>query len=249
MAGVCCVLGGAKVLFNTTEVARHVSNVIAPVVGLVSPLLLPVEPYWAIARKETNGVIDIDSPVLLITLSLIVLAPLIWNTLARLEYYTHILTKIFFGNKYWGCYALALWIFFFSLYRDFWYFELLETQPQWQLLLPSRPILQLISAFLFLTGSFLVLSSFFALGITGTYLGDYFGILLTERVTGFPFNVTNNPMYNGSSIIFLSHALNRCSAAGLLVSVFVFVVYRIALLFEEPFTTKIYARAQHQKTR
>jgi len=45
------------------------------------------------------------------------------------------------------------------------------------------------------------------LGITGTYLGDYFGILMKERITGFPFNVTDDPMYNGGTLLFLGYAL------------------------------------------
>jgi methylene-fatty-acyl-phospholipid synthase len=45
------------------------------------------------------------------------------------------------------------------------------------------------------------------LGITGTFLGDYFGILMKEKVTGFPFNITNDPMYNGSSLLFLADAI------------------------------------------
>lgn len=45
------------------------------------------------------------------------------------------------------------------------------------------------------------------LGITGTFLGDYFGILMKEKVTGFPFNLTSDPMYNGSSLIFLGDAI------------------------------------------
>jgi len=46
-----------------------------------------------------------------------------------------------------------------------------------------------------------------ALGITGTYLGDYFGILMDARVTGFPFNVLENPMYIGSTMNFLGISL------------------------------------------
>jgi methylene-fatty-acyl-phospholipid synthase len=45
------------------------------------------------------------------------------------------------------------------------------------------------------------------LGIIGTFLGDYFGILMKEKVTGFPFNITNDPMYNGSSLLFLADAI------------------------------------------
>ncbi len=63
------------------------------------------------------------------------------------------------------------------------------------------------SLFLFVVGAVFVGSSYLRLGITGTYLGDYFGILMEEKVTGFPFNVMSNPMYNGSAIIFLAQAL------------------------------------------
>jgi phosphatidylethanolamine N-methyltransferase len=52
-----------------------------------------------------------------------------------------------------------------------------------------------------------VLSSMYKLGITGTYLGDYFGILMEERVTSFPFNVLDNPMYVGSTMAFFGNAL------------------------------------------
>jgi phosphatidylethanolamine N-methyltransferase len=56
-------------------------------------------------------------------------------------------------------------------------------------------------------GGAMVGGAYLRLGITGTYLGDYFGILMKERVTGFPFNVMDNPMYMGSTILFLAHAL------------------------------------------
>jgi hypothetical protein len=45
-------------------------------------------------------------------------APIIWNILGRLEFYTHILTKLACANKYLGCYILAVYIFSFSLLRD-----------------------------------------------------------------------------------------------------------------------------------
>lgn len=64
-----------------------------------------------------------------------------------------------------------------------------------------------MGAVLVVLGSVFVLSSMWALGITGTYLGDYFGILMDARVTGFPFNVLENPMYIGSSMNFLGISL------------------------------------------
>lgn len=102
---------------------------------------------------------------------------------------------------------------------------------------------------IFAVGSVFVLSSMWALGITGTYLGDYFGFLFDEMVTGFPFSVVNAPMYYGSTLCFLGRALWYGKPAGILLSGLVFVVYRIALLFEDPFTADIYtkrAEAQSQ---
>lgn len=50
----------------------------------------------------------------------IVLAPLIWNVVARIEYYYHPITKVT-KNKYITCYIMTVWIFGFSLYRDYLY--------------------------------------------------------------------------------------------------------------------------------
>jgi phosphatidylethanolamine N-methyltransferase len=72
-----------------------------------------------------------------------------------------------------------------------------------------------------------------ALGLTGTYLGDYFGILMDSRVTGFPFNITDAPMYHGSTLSFWGSALWFGKPAGILLSIWVTVMYQIALRFEE----------------
>ena len=82
-------------------------------------------------------------------------------------------------------------------------------------------------------GNLLVLSSMYALGITGTYLGDYFGILMEEKVGSFPFNVTDAPMYYGSALSFLGTAIWMGKPAGLLLTCEVFAVYVVALQFEE----------------
>ncbi|KAG8940287.1 Phosphatidyl-N-methylethanolamine N-methyltransferase [Tulasnella sp. 424] len=70
----------------------------------------------------------------------------------------------------------------------------------------------------------LVLTPTHALGITGTYLGDYFGILMDHRVEGFPFN-----------IVRLAPRLDW-SCSGL-----VYIFYTVALTYEGPFTDMIYS--------
>jgi phosphatidylethanolamine N-methyltransferase len=107
----------------------------------------------------------------------------------------------------------------------------------------------LVPMVLFALGQTFVLTSTWALGITGTFLGDYFGILMDHRVEGFPFNVLRDPMYVGSTMCFTATALwyegllqnmSRCSdnlcryerPAGLLITAYVYLVYVIALRYE-----------------
>jgi phosphatidylethanolamine N-methyltransferase len=88
-----------------------------------------------------------------------------------------------------------------------------------------------------------------ALGITGTYLGDYFGILMDSMVTGFPFNITDAPMYYGSTMSFLGTAILFGKPAGVLLTIEVLVVYLVALRFEDPFTAGIYKKREEQRSK
>jgi methylene-fatty-acyl-phospholipid synthase len=72
-----------------------------------------------------------------------------------------------------------------------------------------------------------------ALGLTGTYLGDYFGILMDTMVSGFPFNVSSCPMYLGSTLSFLATSLWFGKPAGILLTSEVWIMYVLALKFEE----------------
>jgi methylene-fatty-acyl-phospholipid synthase len=54
-----------------------------------------------------------------------------------------------------------------------------------------EPFATLVPAVLFVVGQTFVTTSMVALGITGTFLGDYFGILMDHRVEGYVF--TSSP--------------------------------------------------------
>lgn len=86
-----------------------------------------------------------------------------------------------------------------------------------------------------------------ALGLTGTYLGDYFGILMDAPVTSFPFNITDAPMYHGSTLSFLATALWLGRPAGVALTGLVAVMYWIARQFEDPFTREIYAKRDRER--
>jgi phosphatidylethanolamine N-methyltransferase len=86
-----------------------------------------------------------------------------------------------------------------------------------------------------------------ALGVTGTYLGDYFGILMDAPVTSFPFNVSSAPMYHGSTLSFLATALWFGKPAGLMLTGVVAVAYAIARAWEDPFTGMIYQKRDEER--
>lgn len=151
------------------------------------------------------------------------------------------------GNPLLGCYGLAMTIFSLGIFRDYLFEKALRDQPSWPLLVENATIVKPAAVVFFGVGNVLVLSSMWALGVTGTYLGDYFGILMDDIVTSFPFNVCNNPMYTGSTLSFLGTALWFGKPAGLVVTAFVFVMYQIALRFEEPFTAEIYAKRERER--
>lgn len=56
-------------------------------------------------------------------------------------------------------------------------------------------------------GQIFVVTSTWSLGITGRFLGDYFGIIMDARVETFPYNVFHNPIYVGSTMCFAATAL------------------------------------------
>jgi len=128
--------------------------------------------------------------------------------------------------------------------RDYLYDVALKEQPFY------APIHQpLLAYILFGVGNTLVLSSMWALGLTGTYLGDYFGILMDAPVTVFPFNISGAPMYWGSTMSFLGVALFNGRPAGLPLVLEVFVMYWLALRWEDPFTAEIYAKREREKAK
>ena len=103
-------------------------------------------------------------------------------------------------------------------------------QPHVQIL--PEPLNVIVPAILVGLGQIFVVTSTWQLGITGTFLGDYFGILMDHRVEGFPFNVLTDPMYVGSAMSFVGASLWYESPAGLLISLYVYFAYVIALRFE-----------------
>jgi phosphatidylethanolamine/phosphatidyl-N-methylethanolamine N-methyltransferase len=77
--------------------------------------------------------------------------------------------------------------------------------------------------------------------------GDYFGILMDERVTSFPFNIVDNPMYVGSAMSYFGTSFWFGKPVGFLLSTEISIMYFLALQFEGPFTTKIYSKREEYR--
>ncbi|KAH9018939.1 phospholipid methyltransferase [Lactarius hengduanensis] len=185
------------------------------------------------------ALVDTSKASLFLSLASIAFNPTAWNIVARNEYRNKTITRLFGGNAHLGCYFLAACIFSAGMLRDHLYRSALLEQPRVPLL--PAPLDTLLPLALFVAGQTFVVSSTWALGVTGTFLGDYFGILMDHRVEGFPFNVLRDPMYVGSTMCFAATALWYERPVGLLVTLYVHILYTIALRFEGPFTDMIYS--------
>ncbi|KAI0724801.1 phospholipid methyltransferase-domain-containing protein [Fomitopsis betulina] len=196
--------------------------------------------------NDLSYLIDLSQPSLWASVFAIAFNPTAWNIVARNEYRNKTITRIL-GNARRGCYFLALSIFSAGMLRDSLFKRALQHQPK-HAILPA-PLDTIVPVVLFAIAQTFVITSTYALGVTGTFLGDYFGILMDKRVEGFPFNVLRNPMYVGSTLSFAAVSLWYESPAGLLLTAYVYVVYLIALRFEGPFTDMIYSNRAAQKSK
>lgn len=194
---------------------------------------------------ELFSLIDFQETTFCVAVAAIIFNPLFWNLVARWEHRTRTLSRLC-GSPYVACYCLGFVILLLNVCRSHSVTVAMKAQPRWEAL--ERTELYCTGVALMVVGTVLVVSSFLALGFTGTFLGDYFGILMDEKVTGFPFNLIDNPMYWGSTANYLGLALIGCSPAGLILTAIVALVYKMAIQFEGPFTERIYQeRSQGSK--
>ncbi|XP_063048954.1 phosphatidylethanolamine N-methyltransferase isoform X2 [Engraulis encrasicolus] len=130
--------------------------------------------------------------------------PFFWNVVGRWEHRTRGLTRMF-GSPHVACYSLATAILLLNVYRSHSITVAIKAHPR-SVLIDRWEVFQ-VGVAIMGAGSLLVLSSFLALGFTGTFLGDHFGILMDKKVECFPFNLMENPMYWGSTLNYLGLAL------------------------------------------
>ncbi|XP_006174654.2 phosphatidylethanolamine N-methyltransferase isoform X7 [Camelus ferus] len=161
------------------------------------------------------GYVDPSDPRFVAAVLAIAFNPLFWNVVARWEHKTRKLSRAF-RSPHLACYTLGGAILLLNVLRSHCFMQAMLSQPRMQSL--DNPTAYRAGLALLGVGSVFVLSSFLALGFTGTFLGDYFGIFKEARVTSFPFNILDNPMYWGSTANYLGWAIMHASPTGLLLT-------------------------------
>jgi len=173
----------------------------------------------------------------LLLCGIVMVNPLFWNTISRLEYHTRIVSRVCGGPKR-GITALAAGILCLNYIRTTTFHKAIDHYSSWDLIENESFIA--VGWLLIIVGAVLVIASSYKLGFFCSFMGDYFGILLNERISGFPFNVVDDPMYWGSALIYLGIALKHASLVGVVMTACVALSYAVGVCFEEPFTAKIY---------
>ena len=147
----------------------------------------------------------------------ILICPAVWNTIGFVEYKTKSISRLF-GSNLRGVYFTALVATITSRTRDILFiyasYKTMNTAE-----IPHQTSL-FLGLLLGIIGAVLVFTSGYKLGVIGTYMGDHFGIFLPAKLTSFPFNVLDNPMYVGSSLAMLGWAFLMRSKIGLVMAVF-----------------------------
>ena len=185
--------------------------------------------------------VDVNDSMFHFAAAFILFNPTYWNVVGRLEHKTKFMTKMFCGSTIAANYFFAFTVFFLGIGRDYVYHLALANQTSLDIPVDELYI-KVLGWSLYFVGLLFVGASSYKLGIDGTYLGDYFGILKDEKLSGFPFNIVDHPMYVGSTLNFLAHAVLYKSVAGLVLTVFVYVVYMVySVTLEGPFTCWVYA--------
>lgn len=189
-------------------------------VGLPSPSLVDYNNFW----------------VTLTALS-IVLCPLVNNLIARMEYKTRFLTKLFQDHKRAARFFAAFSVLL-AIQRDYSFYRMVRSQPQWPDLYENW-ILWLGFGLTY-TGATLIYSAFKLVGFYAIFMGEYFGIFLDSQPCEFPYNLFSHPVYVGTLLSFIGVSMVFASQAGLFFCVLALVVFTVAGAVETAFTDDVY---------
>ena len=197
--------------------------------------------------EEFYDKLDICNLNTIIGILMIVICPITWNLVARYEFYTKKITKICGNNNLLAADIFAHILIEMGIFRNYMFTRTMNNTPHMEFFETTEMFITIISSILIACSVFIVAGSYWQLGIHGIYYADYFGILMDEKVTEFPYNILENPLYIGSQSLFFSLALYNRSPTGIFMFVVASIMYRVASFLENPMTDLIYSEENRMK--
>jgi phosphatidylethanolamine/phosphatidyl-N-methylethanolamine N-methyltransferase len=197
-----------------------------------------METFYALF-KDFFSYIDFYDKTSWLSAFMIIICPVTWNLIARWEFHTKVFTKIAGDNRL-AADIFAHILIEMGILRNYLFKRAIEGQMGYPFFEEYKIYAVFLGYSLVTFGTIIVLMAYYRLGIHGIYYGDYFGILMKEKVTAFPYNFLENPLYVGSSSIFLGLTIAYISPCGLLLTVLVLFMYKMASILENPMTDLIY---------
>ncbi len=179
---------------------------------------------------------------------MVILCPVTWNLVARIEFYTRYFTRKCKGNNILAADIFAHVLIEMGLFRNYMLKRAIDYTYDMTFSENVNVILDVSSYLLFSFGFLLVAGAYYQLGIHGIYYADYFGILMKERCTKFPYNRFDNPLYHGSQLMFASYVLSHKSPTGVLLLVLLCLMYKVAEWLENPMTVRIYSQKNEESS-
>jgi len=173
-------------------------------------------------------------------ISMIVLCPITWNLVARYEFYTKKLSN-FVGDNRLAADIFAHILIEMGIFRNYMFMRVIRNHNKVDLFSDYSLYIEIIGYLILVSGFHLNVFAYYRLGIHGIYYGDYFGVLCKEMVTAFPYNILDNPLYVGSTMLFLGSSILYRSPSGILLTILAWVMYKFASFLENPMTPLIYS--------
>lgn len=185
---------------------------------------------------------------IIISISMIILCPVTWNLVARYEFYTKNLSKLCGDNRL-AADIFAHVLIEMGIFRNYMFVRVIKNQLKTEFFDEYYILLEVIGYLLVGMGMHLNVFAYYRLGIHGIYYGDYFGVLCKEMCTSFPFSVLENPLYVGSTLMFLGSSILYRSPAGIFLTIIAWIMYKFASVLENPMTPLIYSPENIEKVR
>lgn len=176
----------------------------------------------------------------ILTTLMIIICPVTWNLVARFEFHTKYLSNLVGDNRL-AADIFAHILIEMGIFRNYFYSRTIRHQSHMIEDPDTQLLLFVIGWIIAGIGFIFVASSSYRLGIHGIYYSDYFGLLLKERITAFPYNILEDPMYVGSVLIFFGMAMRYSSPSGILMTFIAWIMYKFASYLENPMTELIYS--------